>query len=371
MNGSKMRSILAVMGCTLTAVTSVTADKEPRRNLSSYPLQDRVWVGNFGGKVEVNPMVDLETKRFGRVEWKAQDDEEVEAGQTVAWQAADHVRHSQNQLDMLKEEHLLKMEATEWEHQEKINANRRSLRELESKLRSLELTPQERRIVGEEFVARLDERKSEIEAELDAARMRLDPERLATELKLERQRLIADLDKAQLDHADLVNNMSLIAPHDGVLRHLEQGDVDKGAIVGRIERQGRAVASLKIVDPEVRSEKPERLAIIVTGPSGQRVQGSFSHVEKMLDVGLGSVIHHFELEPREGQSLDNEMSGERMISVYRLLGRQARVVPKSAFLFEEPAKIQNMGWAAYIKEIWPQSEIVYIGPTAIAVAEKP
>ena len=89
----------------------------------------------------------------------------------------------------------------------------------------------------------------------------------------------------------------------------------------------------------------------------------------MPNVRLGPMIYHFKLDPKPDAPFSPDLSGERMVTLYKLLGKEVRIVPKADFLFSNAQEIQRLGWAGFLRGIWPGSRIVHIGPRSVALVE--
>lgn len=337
--------------------------------LDRYPLADRVWLGSYGGEVEVNPRSELTAVRTGDVEWRISDGETVKEGDAVAVSAAGRVRQSAAQLALDESALAVKLRTAGWAHDEKVANLERQTSELEGRIAKLALTPKEARLLGDDLARRLAEERLKLGKQLAAMREKLDPELLAEELRIEQEQLRQEVARAKMEHEELVQSMEVLAPHDGVLGILKTGDVRAGDVIGTVERRGKASVVLQLLDPEIRSEEPESLVIAVSGPTGERFPGSFANAERLPGSRIGPVVYRFTLANDGDAPPANDLSGERMVTVYKLLGRKARIIPKTDFLFSHPEEINRLGWAGFLREIWPEARIIHIGPRSVALIE--
>lgn len=338
--------------------------------LASFPLADRVWLGTYGGEVEVNPRSELLGLRTGEIQWLAQDGEEVEEGAAVALSGAQQIRQSENQLTLDEAALPLKLKEAEWNHGDKTAGLERQVEELEGRITKLSLTPKERKLLGDELSRRLADERLKLEADLVTMAEKLDFDFLAEGLRVEQEQIRQDLERARTEHADLVRSMEIPAPHDGVLHILKSGDIRTSDLIGTVERRGKASVTLQLFDPELRSEVPESLSITVSSPTGEMLPGRFSKIEQVPGARVGPAIYHFTLDDSPENPLREEISGERMVTIYKLLASEARIVPKTGFLFSHPAEVQRHGWAGFLREIWPDARIVHVGPRSIALSEQ-
>lgn len=338
--------------------------------LETYALADRVWLGTFGGEVEVNPRSDLAAIRTGELEWRFADGDEVKEGDVVGLSAAGKIRQSTEQLALEESSLAVKLRNLAWAHDEKSANLERQIGEFEGRIAKLALTPKERRLLGDDLSRRLADERRKLEGQLLAMREKLDPDFRAEELRVEQEQLRLEVERARAEHEELIQSMEILAPHDGVLRILKTGQVRGNEVVGTVERRGRASVAMQLFDPEIRSELPESLAIAVSGPTGEMFPGSFSKIERPPGARLGPMIYHFTLGGNGEAPPREDLSGERMVTLYKLLGRKARIVPKADFLFSHPAEIQRLGWAGFLRGIWPDARIIHIGPRSVALIER-
>jgi hypothetical protein len=349
----------------------VHAEVAPVTNkpLKAYPLSDRMWLGTFGGEVEVNPKVDLPAIRAGEIEWKFNEGAAVTEGSAVAWAGAEQIRQSANQRVLDASALVVKLKTAKWTHDEKTAGLERQVEEMKGRMAKLSLTPKERELLGPDLAKRLIKERQKLEEQLAGLREKLAPEFRAEELRIEQEQLRQDDQRAQVEHLGLVQTSEVIAPQDGIVHILKTGMVRANDIVGTIESRGKAKVTLQVLDPEVRSEPPDSLAIDVSGPRGEMIPGSFSTIERMPSNRFGPAVYKFTLDAGQNAPLTDELTGERMVTLYKKLGRQARMVTKADFLFSHADEIHKLGWAGFFLQIWPNARIFHVGPRSVALIE--
>ena len=344
----------------------VAATNKP---LKAYPLSDRMWLGTFGGEVEVNPKVDLPAIRAGEIEWKLNDGATVTERTPVAWAGAEQIRQSANQRALDGSALVVKLKMAKWNHDEKTAGLERQVEEMKGRIAKLSLTPKERELLGSDLAKRLLKERQKLEEQLAGLHEKLAPEFRAEELRLEQEQLRQDDQRAQVEHLGLIQTSEVLAPQDGIVHVLKTGMVRANDIVGTIENRGMAKVTLQVLDPEIRSEPPDSLAIDVSGPRGEMIQGSFSTIERRPSNRLGPAVYKFALDAGQRVPLTDELTGERMVTLYKKLGRQARMVTKADFLFSHADEIHKLGWAGFFRQIWPNARIFHVGPRSVALIE--
>lgn len=340
-------------------------------DLSSYPIANQIWIGAFGGEVEVNPESDLMSSRFGEIHWLAQDGALVAEDDVIAYCGYAKIRLSEAQLELAQKDLDLKLKASRWAHAEKALSLERELADLEGQYERLELAPAERKLVGAKLAERIEQRREKLRGQMAGIRAKLEPSHREAELFVEQNQLQQEIERKRQEHKELLHSQAVIAPHEGVVHQLRSGEVRSGVLMGKLELRGRAIAKLRLLDPEVLSLPPESLAISIMDEKGGQINGRFKKIDRPIALDMGPKVYHFELSGTDESRLVKELTGERIVTVFRILDRPARIVGKSKFLFANPEKIQSMGWRPFIKSIWPKAEILYIGPSAIAITEDP
>ncbi len=363
-----MKLLLKIMICVLPLVS--LADEggvSPAKLLEDYPLADRVWLGSFGGEVEVDPKSDLAALRNGEMQWLFADGAEVKEGDVVGLSAAGKIRQSADKLALEESSLTVKLRNLRWAHDEKSAGLERQMREIEARVGKLSLTPKERRLLGDGLARRLTEERLKLEADLAAMRQRLDPAFRSEELRVEQEQLRIEVERIRAEHEELVQSMEIRAPHDGFLRILKTGMVRANDPVGYVQLRGRASVAVQLFDPDIRSEPPETIVITVHSPAGEMFSGVFSGIDRPSVLRSGPMIYHFTLSSNGTSSPGEDLSGERMVTIYKLLGRKARIIPKTQFLFSHPEDIRRLGWAGFFRGIWPDARIIHIGPRSVAL----
>lgn len=357
----------ALLPIALISIGHLFAQDVPK--LDSYPKADKIWLGAFGGEVEVNPKTELLNLRFGKLHWLVQDGGEVKEGDVIAYSAYDNIQHSKSQLDLLEAEHEMRLRTAVWDHLEEATGLEKKAAALQSDIAKFTFSDSEKKLAGADLSARVENHRKQLEEQLDALKEQLDPEHRAGKLRVARQKIINELERSRIDHRELLDNHAVYAAHDGVVHHEKEGEVRQGLVIGQLERRGRAVVTIKVIDPAVISHDPELLSVSVLDRKGRSFKGEFLEVERLPLGASGPQTYRFQLRDNGQAKLDADMTGESVVTIHRGIGQEAFIVPKTKFLFSQTEKVQKLGWPGFIKSMWPDAEIVYIGPKSIAVVE--
>ncbi len=335
--------------------------------LTDYPLSDKLWIAGYSGMVEVDPITELVALRHGEMRWEVEDGAVVREGDVLAYFDVEKIDHSSKQLALDELAQDIKLKELKWAHAEKIRGLKDQVADLQSAILKMELSPQERKLIGEVLAKRLEQQRAEKTEDLMRLKEKLDPGLLAKQLEIEERELAQKLERGRAEHEALKRSLALYADQDGTLARLKVGSVRAGMKVGELVQKGNAILKLNVTDPHIRSTPADKLVVSVPGPRGQMAEGRFSHIEGQNLGGLGPKVYIFKLEAAGEARLDGEFSGDRMVRIYRQLEKEARIVTKSKMLFSEPEKIHEMGWRRFLKTVWPDAEIVQIGPVTIAM----
>lgn len=366
-----MNSITSIFALSLALISaSSLLAAPPPQTLESYPSREVVWLGSFAGQVAVNPLTDLPATRPGEIEWKVADGANVQEGASLAVCGAAQIAQAERQLALDEANLPLKLRETEWTHREKVSASERQLEEMGNQLQKLDLSKDEKELLGPELAKRVVTEKQQLTSEIAKLKERLNPESAAEELRIAQEQLRLDIEKARLEQLETIRSFEIVAPHAGILHIGLSGYIRGSEIVGTLENRGKASVTLQIADPEVLNEKPELLQVSVVDPRGKSHFGNFSHIEKGSTIRMGFVIYYFTLEPEPAAPLPDDLTGERLITLSRKLERKAFIVPKTDFLFQNTEEVQRLGWSAFIQQRWPGARIFFVGPRSLAITRE-
>jgi len=342
------------------------------RPLDSFPESDRVWLGSFGSEVEVDPASEIIASRSGEIHWLVDHGEAVSEGQVFALMSHRQIRQSANQLEIDEAKLPARRRSAIWSHREKRVGLQRQLEELHARQAKVELTPEERRLIGSSLLARIEVERGQLKEQIADLEEQMSPEFFDEELRLELAQMDHDIERAKLEHDDLVKSMQLIAEHDGIVEIDSTGYVRANDIIGHVRRSGYAVVTIQMTDPEVRAENPGTLGIAVMGPDGKVHRGVFNKSIRGAGGRMSGVTYVFDLVvDAAGDPPSRELAGERMAIIEKVLPGKARIIPKSPLLFSHPEEINRLGWARFLQETWPGSQVAYIGPNSVALEAGP
>lgn len=362
-----MKLITSILSFLTIAAAAQPVAVPSLKPLESYPSREIVWLGSFAGNVAVNPLTELTATRPGEIEWKLTDGTKVEKGASLAVCGGAQIAQSERQLALDEASLPLKLQEAQRSHDEKTDAKERQLDEMQNALQRLDLSKKEIEVLGPELAKRVTLEKQELTSEITEFKQSLNPQSAAEELRIAQEQLRLDLEKSRLEQLETIRSFEILAPHAGILRIDLTGYIRGSDIVGTVENSGVASVTLQIADPEVLNEAPELLQVSVNDPRGKTHIGNFSHIEKGSTIRMGFVIYHFTLVPEPDAAIPADMTGERLITLSRKLGRTAYIVSKTDFLFQNSEEVQRLGWSAFITQRWPGTKIFLIGPRSLAI----
>lgn len=342
------------------------------RPLDSFPESDRVWLGSFGAEVEVDPASEIIASRSGDIHWLAENGETVEEGQVFALMSHRQIRQSAAQLEIDEAKLPARRRSAIWSHREKRVGLQRQLEELHARQAKVELTPEERRLIGSALLARIEAERAQLGEQIADLEEQLSPEFLDEELRLELAQMDHDIERARLEHDELVKSMQIIAEHEGILEIESTGYVRANDVIGHVRRSGYAIVTVQMTDPDVRAENPGTLGIAVMGPDGRVHRGVFNKSMRGNGGRMSGVTYVFDLNgDTTGGPPPRELAGERMAIIEKMLPDKARIIPKSPLLFSHPEEINRLGWARFLQDTWPGTQVAYIGPNSVALEKAP
>lgn len=129
--------------------------------------------------------------------------------------------------------------------------------------------------------------------------------------------------------------------------------------------------SVKATGP-VLSQIPrdEVMVLLQEGQTGKLIAGEYSRTDE-IDSGA-EIVQSYVFNIRENSVKDARHSvGQRnLVHVYRSFPQKLRLVQKKDIAFLAPEVLASGGWNGLVRYLWPGSEVVQVGPQAIAVKPK-
>ncbi len=351
-------------------IPAVSAQSHPDLGtLADYPMGSRVWVGSIVGEVLVNPHIPVEINRPGEFQWHVNEGDEIKEGQVLGISGATKIELSERKLLMDRSRHRHTALDQQWAAEDKRNALKTSIQELEDRLTKLELTPTERELLGPDFAKRLAEERTSIETELKRSREKLESDYFDEMSRLDRQTLDLDLERAEEEHKELVRGSEVLAPASGKLRIESREIVRASTVMGTLVREGLAEVTIELSDPRLRGTPGTDLVVEIRSDDGLVYPGTFLRELEERTLSSNARLAVFQISPLEGEdAVPESLAGSRMVMVMKILPEPGHMVPKDELLFKFPKEINEHGWNAFIRERWPGTRIIYVAHRAIVVA---
>jgi hypothetical protein len=337
-------------------------------SLAEFPVASEVWLGSLVGDVEVDPEFPVEVSQPGKLDWKVADGQQVAKNEVVAIIGAEKLKLSERDLELKKNRYRNSVMDIEQSVMENSRALGRTIEEMEERLTRMSLTEGEHRLLGAEFVERLSKERADLEKEIKRLQDKLDGDYFELAEAADRRALDLEIDRADLDHRELLRSSEVLAPVAGRIFIDVADSIREATVIGRIIKTGLAEARLELADSYLRNIPGKELSIEVSGDDSRIFRGGFLRVLDQRALDRNAKIMVFDVRsPDPDGAVPVALSGSRMIRVFRILDRPHRIVPKKDLIFRFPKEIEAEGWAVFIEKRWPGVKVVSVAPRDIVV----
>ena len=358
------------------------------QELSNYQEVNRLWIGLAEGIIEPTSLEAIKTQVEGYYLIEARDGDWLQKDQH--W-----LTMEPNKLDLEKQE-------LELEEKKAKEVQRKALIEKSEELQrlgeKLEEIVEEQRLLNE---ALAEERQSELlsagleervqtgqdKLEIEAERIRelMKPEiREAAKLLADKEQAL-QLERKRLSLLALENRSKIKAPFEGMLelstavKELLLENKDSGGLIwlppatgiGLITDRTSYIVRIPSEGTQLPSIPQEKLRIMITSKEeGKLISADLLRVIKEQRGEQASLIYEFKISKEEAESLTLLSQQKTIAHLFRTFDSPCRVIPKRDIAFEDTAALQSGGWKKLVKELWPNVELIAVGPQHLAVRRK-
>ncbi|WP_411826263.1 hypothetical protein [Luteolibacter sp. AS25] len=363
-------SILTIAFC-LSPHDIFAQEMEKTPDLESFEVGDRIWLSTVSGTVTIDPVQQLEAFTPGRISWLVEEGAMVKEDQELFRVNAEAIELSERDLALREKKFKNDVEDLTWAVDEQKQGLRATLKELEDSLLELELSPGEIEALGPDVTRELETEKRRVEKSLQMKRERFESDYFEANLDTEIKELELELDQADFKHREIVQQATVKALSDGMVT-ITQSDVSgqPPLKVGELTTLGVAECRIQLTEPRSRNAAKEDLMITVQGSDGVLFEGLFEREEPFILGQSSTATMIFRLESDETKPSREALDGEQIVRLYLKLSEPASLIQKEPFLLKHTKEIQELGWKGFLQSMWPDAEVVYIGPRVIAVRRK-
>lgn len=152
---------------------------------------------------------------------------------------------------------------------------------------------------------------------------------------------------------------------------LRDGDenypVTNGQLIGVARKEDALTCEVRMQDARWLSMSPEALFLRLRLANGTELKLPYSG-RRIREEMRAEVLHYvFTVPPAGVSALRRNIDSMLAADLSLQLERPARIVPKVALLTARPQAFSSADWAGGVSAIWPQSTVVAVGTSSVAV----
>lgn len=235
----------------------------------------------------------------------------------------------------------------------------------------------------------LDERVqtglSKLKAETDRVRALIDPENRQTTKDLAEKEQALQLERKRLSLIAVEKRSQIKAPFEGMLdlsteikELLLESRESNGLIwlppgtgIGLIADRRSYIVRIPAEGTPLGSIPQDKAKIMLTSKEeGKLVMADLLSVKQEQDGARASEIFEFKVSKEDAQSLSVIGQQKIMAHLFRTFDHPCRVIPKRDIAFEDTSVLQSGGWQMLVRKLWPEAELIAVGPQHLAVRKK-
>lgn len=388
MNAFGNLNILGLACCACLGIGMASAASTPPvaelKPLKSFPEVRRLWMGLEEGSIRPGAYLQMRASAEGYLALSAKDGQHLEKDQ--AWATIDPeqltLERKSLEVDQQKLDRQLKKARNDAQDlQVRLSVE---LHETERKRRDLVDASQE-----SEIPAALKKRAAEailkIDQQIELLNDKLDPESLERDQQLDEDEGELQIARKRKLFQSLEKRSCLMAPFNGDLRLSDTLKKQLAAapnptdllwvkpndLIATIVDNDRFEISVTATSPLLAQIPPaELLVFFQEGQTGRLIAGEYARTD---EVDLGSEItrnYIFNIQADSAKLAAQSMGQRNLVHIYRKFTRPFRFIQKKDIAFLAPDVLAAGGWDGLIRHLWPGSEVIQVGPQAIAVKPK-
>ena len=364
------------------------ASAENLAELSSYQKVDRLWMGLAEGIIEPKALETVQAPIEGYYLFEARDGDWLKKEQHWLTIEPNKLELEKQELELegqkLKEaERLAELEEVEElqrleEQLEEIEEQQRLLLAAVSNQEESEFLPQN---LGERV------RKAFEKLDVEAERIRdltSTETREATKTLTKKEQAL-QLERKRLTLIATEKRSKIKAPFDGMLtlsnevkeQLLKPGETSgliwlrPGTAIGLIADRRSYLVRVPSEGTVLDTIPEEDVKILITNrEEGKLVMANFLQINQEQIGTQTSEIFEFEITKEDAQDLTVASQKKIIANIFRTFKEPCRVIPKRDIAFEDSAILQSGGWKLLVNKLYPEAELIAVGPQHLAVRKK-
>jgi len=351
-------------------------------DLSKLPTSSKVWIGSEKTLITSNNEMSFTSPSDSKFQLLKENKQWLNKGDhwgTLNPEQLAAERKSFNiekrkialQIDELEDsniEKLLKIEQSHTEIAEKAS-------ELKQALDIEELSKETKALISkasERLDKQLERLKNKIDTEQFLLENSLKHEELLLSIKQQKRALEALEHKSELK-ADFDGKLDLVIPEDKIKQLTEKKLVwlPPNQVFANLVDNRQVSIELTPSSSSLHAVAPEKVSLLILfGGEGQLVRAHFKSIEAIENSQFNKKKWIFAMSDEDSQSTKNAIGSQRVANLFRELDEPAHLIMKHNIASLHPAVLKERGWRGLVKVLWPESEVVFIGPQSIALRKK-
>lgn len=351
-------------------------------DLSKLPTATKVWLGSEKTLITTNDEMSFTSSSDSKFQLLKADGQWLKKGdhwgtlnpeQLAAEREAYNLeqRKIALQIDELEDsniENLLKIEQSHTEISEKAS-------ELKLALKIEELS--------KETKERINKALERLDKQLKRLKNKIDTEQFLLENSLKHEELLLSLKQKKRVLEALEYQSELKAEFDGKLDLLIDDDkiqdlsekklvwLPTNQIFANLVDDRKVNVELTPSSSSLHSVAPEKVSLLIhLGAEGKLVRAQFKTVESIENSQLNNKKWVFGIADKDSDTIKNAIGTQRVANLFRELDEPAHLVMKHDIASVRPSVLKEKGWRGLVRDLWPDSQVVFIGPQSIALRQK-
>lgn len=363
----------------MLAMATAAEDVKP---LTTFPKVDRLWLGIEEGVIRPAGHEQVRATADGYVELFAKNGEMIEKGMHWGTLAPRLLELEKRGLEVDEKKHLLQLRKLQDDARNETLRLGTELHEAERSRMALEEAMQDPLMPA----AIRDNAATAIDGlveQISILRARITPEARKQAVELEVEDLELQMERKRRQYRHLEKQSLLIAGFSGELRfgdklHKALADTQdaKGMVwlsandlVGTLVNEGSYEIVVPAASALISGVPVEQLqAYLQDGQTGRLIVGTYDRAEEVDKGGEVARKHVFVITDKSITDAKYAVGSTNLVHLYRKFNSPFRLVFKKDIAFAAPEVLNEGGWSTLVRHLWKGSQVLHVGPQAIAVA---
>ena len=364
----------------------LTSSAEELSELSSYQEVDRLWIGLGEGSLEPKAIEAIQASIEGYYLFEARDGDRLRKGQF--WLTIDPSKLELEKQELALEEKKLKEaeRKAQLDETEELLALEAKLEEVEEQRRLLLETSsveEAAELLDAGLIERVQRGVTKLDEEIERLRSLMDPETRQTAKELTKKEQALQIERKRLALIITEKRSKIKANFEGMLtlstevkeRLLEDSEglvwLSPGAAIGLIANRDTYVVRIPSEGTLLDTVPQDKARIMIRNQEeGKLIMADLLQVNQEQTGAQSQDVFEFEISKEDAKSLSTVNQKKIVAHLFRTFEKPCRMIPKRDIAFEDSTTLQSGGWKLLVQKLYPEVELVAIGPQHLAVRKK-